>query len=123
MAVFRRRSPIEKPPKDRPFGTRVAGLWVRSLGEQRIANFLSRRGVDFDYEPNIADLRPDFVLPAHRIIIEYWGGAGFQKYEDHMVEKIDRYEREGYRVISIFPVQLGDLERQLRDGLVEAGVL
>lgn len=96
---------------------------MRSLGEQRVANFLSRRGVDYRYEPRVEGLRPDFLLPEPRIVIEYWGGAGFSRYAERMADKTARYEAAGYRVVHLVPLHLRDLERVLDEELRRLGVL
>lgn len=108
-------------PKGRPFATRD-GTWVRSHGEQRIADFLSRRGIPYSYEPHIAGYRPDFVLRDHPVIIEYFGGVGWSKYTDKAARKVDAYEAEGFHVIPLVPLNLRDIETELRDRLAELGV-
>jgi hypothetical protein len=112
------------PPNGPPFATRD-GIWVRSLGEQRIADFLSRRRVRYEYEPRVVGLRPDFLLPdaTPPVVIEYWGGAGFRSYSDRMVEKTARYEAAGYDVVHLVPLNLRELERVLRDELRARGFL
>lgn len=110
--------------KGRTFGTRD-GVWVRSLGEKRIADFLSRRAIRYQYEPAVEGLRPDFVLPDRDppIVIEYWGGAGFADYADRMATKTARYEAAGYDVLHLVPANLRELERVLRDELHRRGAL
>lgn len=122
---FWRRRPApaaRRHPKSRPFATRD-GVWVRSLGEQKVANFLSRRGVAYRYEPRLEGLRPDFLLPGPGVVIEYWGGAGFSRYAQRMAEKTRRYEAAGYTVVHLVPLHLRDLERVLDGELRRLGVL
>lgn len=118
----RRAEPPTRPPRSRPFATRD-GVWVRSLGEQRVANFLSRRGVPYVYEARVEGLRPDFLLPEHRVVVEYWGGAGFSRYAERMAEKTARYEAAGYAVVHLVPLQLREVERVLDGELRRLGVL
>lgn len=122
---FWRRGPAPdrpRPPRDRPFPTRD-GAWVRSLGEQKVADFLSRRGVPYRYEPEVEGLRPDFLLPGAGVVIEYWGGAGFPRYAARMEEKTRRYEAAGYAVVHLVPMHLRELERVLDGELRRLGVL
>ncbi len=119
---FRRCTPSPEPPRDRPFPTRD-GLWVRSLGEQRVANFLSRRGVAYDYEPPEEGLRPDFRVRGTNVLIEYWGGAGFRDYAARMEAKTARFEAAGFDVVHLVPLHLRDLERVLGEELGKRGVL
>lgn len=116
--------PLPRPlhPKGRPFPTRD-GTWVRSYGEQRVANLLSRRGLRYEYEPLVEGLRPDFLLPEHKLIVEYWGGAGFRRYAARMAKKTERFEAAGYRVVHMVPLHLRDLERVLVGELRRFGVL
>ncbi len=110
-------------PKGRPLPTRD-GLWVASKGEQRIANWLSARGLAYAYEPEVAGgLTPDFHLEGTDVVIEYWGLASQPAYEARMLEKIETYREHGYTVVSVFPGQLRDLEAILEDELRDAGVL
>ncbi|MFT6908372.1 MAG: DNA helicase-4 [Oleiphilaceae bacterium] len=60
----------------------LKGEWVKSVGELRIANFLTLNGVDYEYEANyLHDTRtvarrqyqPDFYLPKSGLYIEYLG--------------------------------------------------
>lgn len=60
----------------------LKGEWVKSVGELRIANFLTLNGVDYEYEANyLHDTRtvarrqyqPDFYLPKSDLYIEYLG--------------------------------------------------
>lgn len=108
-------------PKGRPFATRD-GIWVRSHGEQRIADFLSRRNVAYSYEPALAGYRPDFLLRDHAVIIEYFGGAGWRKYAEKAAKKIDAYEAAGFAVIALVPLNLRDIERELDERFRELGV-
>lgn len=112
----------DHPPKDRRYATRDEGLWVRSHGEQRIANWLSRRGVAFQYEPPIEGMRPDFLISGTNIVVEYWGGAAYQGYEKRMVRKLRKYARAGIDVVSLFPAHLHELEDVLEAELRHRGV-
>lgn len=51
----------------------LRGEMVRSPAEVRIANHLHKRAIPYEYEPMIQGFRPDFYLPEHGIVIEYWG--------------------------------------------------
>ncbi len=113
--------PVDPPPKGRPFATRD-GVWVRSHGEQRIADFLSRRNIPYAYEPHVAGYRPDFVLRDYPVLIEYFGGAGWRRYAEKAAKKIDAYEAEGFEVISLVPLNLRDIERELLERFAELGV-
>lgn len=120
----RRRHPRPKfprGPRGRPYPT-SGGLWVRSRGEQRIANALAARGILFEYEPQVLTFCPDFRLLDAQVLIEYWGGAAYRKYESHMLDKIAAYEAAGWKVISLFPAHLHELERVLDEQLKAAGI-
>lgn len=110
-------------PRGRPYSTREEGLYVRSFGEQRIANWLSRRGIPFTYEPNVDGMRPDFQIDGTKILIEYWGGAAYRGYEKRMVHKVHRYEEADYTLISLFPAHMHELEKVLEAELQRYGII
>lgn len=88
------------------------GERVRSRAEVRIANALRRRGMRYQYEPRICGFRPDFLLPDHGIIIEYWG-LDEPAYNQQRRRKTAAYLREGYKLVSLGPGKDVSLERDL----------
>jgi len=63
------------------------GKHVKSMGEKRIADFLFEHDIAYSYEmPFLVDdghiIRPDFYIPAHKVIIEYLGLLGNEDYEE-----------------------------------------
>jgi very-short-patch-repair endonuclease len=88
------------------------GERVRSQAEVRIANALRRRGMRYVYEPRICGFRPDFFLPDHRIIIEYWG-LDEPAYNQRRRTKTAAYLREGYKLVSLGPNKGISVERDL----------
>jgi very-short-patch-repair endonuclease len=93
-----------------------AGDLVRSPPEVRVANELRRRGLRYEYEPLICGYRPDFFLPDHGIVIEYWG-LDEPSYNQRRRRKTARYLSAGYKLVSLEPGKgisvERDLERQL----------
>ena len=94
----------------------LKGEAVRSGAEKRIADWLFRHSVRYEYERPVFDPRgscvgvPDFYLPDHGVFVEYWGLAGKDRgYEDRMARKTERYLRNGVRVVSLYPGDLCDL--------------
>ena len=89
---------------------------MRSHSEKVIADWLFRKGIRYVYEHPVFDSRgrrvgvPDFYLPDFRVYLEYWGLVGADKgYEKHMARKMERYLRNGVRVVSLYPGDLRDL--------------
>ncbi len=94
----------------------LKGEAVRSVAEKRIADWLFRHGVRYEYERPIFDPWgscvgvPDFYLPDFGVYVEYWGLVGIDRgYEKRMALKIKRYLRNGVRVVSLYPGDLRDL--------------
>lgn len=69
----------------------LSGDYVKSRGEQVIANFLFEHGITFKYEYSHrwgdAFYRPDFTLFDHKLVIEYFGMQGDSDYDDQSLEK------------------------------------
>lgn len=92
------------------------GDLVRSVPEARIANHLHAKGYRYEYEPEVCGFRPDFFLPEHGIVIEYWGSTE-AKYDQRRRAKTAAYLRAGYALVSLqagkdVPLER-DLDRQL----------
>lgn len=94
-------------PED--IGTLVPHLYVASLQERRIVNWLWRKNVDFEYEKRFRIpkddqeqpqlVHPDFYYPATKTIHEHFainadGTSPFENYVEHA-----RSKREGYASI------------------------
>jgi hypothetical protein len=90
-----------------------AGDLVRSPPEVRIATELRRRGLRYEYEPLICGYRPDFFLPEHGVIIEYWG-LDEKDYNQRRRRKTARYLSAGYKLVSLEPGKGISVEEDLR---------
>ncbi|MCE7734464.1 MAG: hypothetical protein GPJ54_06275 [Candidatus Heimdallarchaeota archaeon] len=80
--------------KTKSFGiisTTLKGHMVRSKGEKRIADWLYSHKIKYKYEPKLSKFVPDFFLPEHGVLIEYYGlanasgiiGINYRKKIDH----------------------------------------
>lgn len=72
----------------------IDGKDVKSKPEKRISDFLFEHDIPYYYEfPFLVDdghvVRPDFYIPTHRVVIEYYGLRGDSDYE-----RAIRYKRE-----------------------------
>jgi len=111
-----------------------SGVKVRSQGEERIANYFDSIGLRFEYEKEIlaglllkeAISQPDFYLPDHDVYVEYWGmldvkdAADREKYSRSMDYKLARYRELGIKLISLYPENLNNLDRDFRQKFKEA---
>ena len=93
------------------------GTLVQSEGERRIAEWLTRQGIAYRYDAKfriIAEfqIRPDFYLPELDVYIEYWG-LDTPQYKMSMYKKQTLYQKEGKRLISIYPKDLPRLDSLL----------
>ena len=112
-----------------------SGLLVQSEGEKKIADFLHKHYISFDYDEQItlegkesdkrghtkSWIRPDFYLTEFDIIIEYWGLEGTPDYDERMQEKKRLYKEAGKRFISIGQNDLKDLDNMLKVKLKRIG--
>ena len=99
----------------------TGGTAVQSRGEQRIAEFLEREHIAYEYDERYrvaADLmiRPDFYLPEFDLYIEYWG-MDTQEYRERKLRKRILYQRERKQLIEIVSGDLDRLDEVLREKL------
>jgi len=113
------------------YGTRsttLQGERVKSRGEQRIADYLTRCGIRYQYEKTLKTFpiigekisKPDFFLPDYNVYIEYWGMVDVpdrRKRDDYVCSmrwKLAQYHKHNIRCISIYPGHLKDLDPVFR---------
>jgi len=84
----------------------------KSEGERRIAGFLNRLGIPFEYEKPLAVVDagktkiwyPDFTLVDYgSILVEYFGIGGSEDYERRAQQKLKVYEANRLDVIPVYP--------------------
>lgn len=89
----------------------------KSEGERRIASFLDKNEINYEYERGVLvkfpyDKQriwyPDFYLPEFGSYIEYYGLAGRQMYDRGIKTKEDVYTRMSLDVIPVFPWTFND---------------
>jgi hypothetical protein len=115
-------------PPSKQYGTlsvTIQGEQVKSHGEQKIADFLSRNGIRYEYERPIEVglwifneelCRPDFYLPDYDVYIEYWGMLDVEDrrtrgdYRRKMAWKMRQYKRYDIKYVSIYPDNLKKLD-------------
>ena len=87
----------------------------KSEGERKIAYFLDRNDIAYQYEPAVlvhADQGktriwyPDFYLGEFKAYIEYFGMVGDRSYDRGVMVKQSVYQQAGLDVISIYPWML-----------------
>ena len=111
LLSFRRSLPRES----------LGGDYLKSYGEKVIADFLFEHGIEYKYERNHwwddVNYRPDFTIfstPERGVIIEYFGLAGDEDY-DEMSEAKRQYwsEKQDWSLIEFSPRDIteGGLER------------
>lgn len=88
------------------------GERVRSRAEVLIADHLHANGHAYEYEPRVCGFRPDFLLPEHRIVVEYWGTQ--RKGHPKRTRKTAAYLQAGYKRVSLEPGKDVGLETDLR---------
>jgi hypothetical protein len=109
------------------------GEAVRSRGECKVADFLFRNSIRYEYEPRVYGKttrsnnrghtgqdriigKPDFLLLDYGILVEYWGmvtvpdPADRENYQRKMNEKKVLYQQNGYKLISLYSWDLDNLQ-------------
>lgn len=110
----------------------LRGEYVKSRGEQLIANFLFEHDVAYLYERNHwwkgRNYRPDFTLEGRNIVIEYFGLAGDPSYDEQIEQKRKYWaEKPDWHLLGYGPELVGalgehGLEAKLRNDLEAKGV-
>jgi len=81
-----------------------SGIFVRSKGEQEIANFLFEQKIHFDYEPKLKMgskvIHPDFYLKDKDIYIEFFG-MNTPRYRISTWWKKREYRKNGLKLIPL----------------------
>lgn len=104
--------PPSAPPDSHPVPT-LRGERVRSRTEARIADFLYRNGIPYEYEPTICGFLPDFHLPQWNAIIEYWGRDD-EAYLQRRRAKTAAFLNAGFHLIDLEPRHWPQLEEELK---------
>ena len=93
------------------------GMYVRSLSELCIANFLYTNKIPFDYERMVLfgdiAVHCDFYLPTRNVYIEFWGMSEDESYIKYRRWKEPMYAEYGYNLLSLEPSDLKNLRDQL----------
>ena len=85
-----------------------------SAGEKKVADFLKKKGLDFDYQKpiivrhddKVSIWYPDFYLNDFNIVIEYFGMVEKFSYVKSMKYKQAIFHKEKINFISIYPEML-----------------
>lgn len=96
------------------------GETVRSKAEKKVADWLYEKDIEYEYERRIEisgekPVLTDFYLPELDIYIEYWGLASAdnevgEQYRERKQEKLEFYRSYNYKLISIYPHHLFELD-------------
>lgn len=110
----------------------LQGEFVKSYGEKLIANTLFENSVEYKYERNFrwngSNYRPDFTLPANRVVIEYFGLQGDPDYDERSEEKREFWSRKGdWTLLEFTPGDIAQggpqaFQEQLLSALHDRGV-
>lgn len=99
------------------------GHYVRSKGEQTIADILHERGIKYLYEPPLRigkyTFHPDFYLSQYDIYIEYLGLWSDEDYRRKNRWKRRMYTRNRIRMIAVYPYHLRWSEQKLVNWLIK----
>ena len=88
------------------------GIYVRSISELCIANWLYVNKFSFEYERQVIfnksneSAHCDFYLPDYDVYIEYWGMTNDSAYMDYKQWKEPLYAENGLKLISLTPSDL-----------------
>ncbi len=104
------------------------GVYVRSLSELFIAQWLYANRVAFEYERKVyfsscgQSALCDFYLPDYDIYVEFWGMEGNGQYESYKLWKEPLYKRNGYRLVSLHFEDLKNFRDSFRREIKKCGI-
>jgi len=105
----------------------LSGTNVRNRSEKRIADFLHKKSITFEYEKrlwlNNKVYYPDFFLPDFNIYIEFFGWSHIPTYQDKVNEKKSVYRENNVRCIYLYHKGSKYLEENLEKELKKLGIL
>ena len=89
---------------------------MRSKGEKKIADFLTKHRIKWSYESHPLFLDgwicvPDFYLPKYKLHIEYYGGH--PKSLKKKIIKNKLYKKHKINMLTLRPFELKDLKKYL----------
>lgn len=97
------------------------GQYVRSHAECRIADWLARNEITYEYERIVFSkkdkdkfLLSDFYLPRARIYIEFWGYKDKETYNKRRDEKKNIYDENKLTMLDLTSNELENLDDNLR---------
>lgn len=123
MGLLKDLSGLLATHEEKQYGTpssTLRGETVRSLSEQRIADYFTQNGIRYMYEASAQTdtlifkrtfAHPDFYLPDHGVYVEFWGLAKVsKKYRRIMRFKMGEYRKNKIRYVSLYPDNLANLD-------------
>ena len=99
-------------------------IYVRSLSELCIANWLYANRTPFEYERKVyfsasnESALCDFYLPDYNAYIEFWGLSNDKNYEYYKRWKENNYRRNIILLISLYPNDLKNLRDRITSKLI-----
>ncbi len=112
----------------------VTGVAVKSYAVKQIADYLTANGIEYKRGMAARSMRflslrkvatPELYLPAFRVFVKYWGLVDSGKditaaaHREHVGREMARYLRSGVRLISLYPSDLGHLDKSFQGKLQE----
>ncbi len=105
----------------------LSGANVRNRSEKRIADFLHKKNITFEYEKklrlNNRIYYPDFFLPDFNVYIEFFGWCHIPEYQSKVNEKISTYRENNIKCIYLYHKGSKYLEENLERKLKKLGIL
>lgn len=102
--------------------TTLSGLKVRTRSEKRIADFLYKEGIVFEYEKELMfagrKYIPDFYLSKMNLYIEFFGWSHIPNYQNKVEEKMRVYKENDIDCIYLFHKGSKNLEEILEKELM-----
>ena len=122
QGIVRRMRKYKIKIKNNSFGNSsllMNGIKVKSSYEKTFGDLLCENNIKFDYEPQLSfnhHYHSDFLI--NNTYVEIWGVVGNKKYDERKNKKIQLYNSNGFKLISLYPKDFKDFDYNIIKNII-----
>jgi len=122
QGIVRRMKKFKIKIKNNSFGNSsllTNGIKVKSSYEKTFGDLLCKNNIKFSYEPQLSfnhRYHSDFLI--NNTYVEIWGVVGNKKYDERKNKKIQLYNSNGFKLISLYPKDFTDFDYNIIKNII-----